>query len=91
VVDTKREASRAPSPEQAVMAAAAWTMDSPARWAGALRAARLGRLLGGRRRKITALPPPLSAWTDTRDAPLPPAQPFRDWWAKRERARKRQS
>jgi L-lactate dehydrogenase complex protein LldF len=91
VVDTKREASRAPSPEQAVMAAAAWTMDSPVRWAGALRAARLGRLLGGRRRKITALPPPLSAWTGTRDAPLPPAQLFRDWWAKRERARKRQS
>jgi L-lactate dehydrogenase complex protein LldF len=72
-----------PSAEQAVMASAAFVMDSPARWTAALRAARLGRLLGGRRRKISALPPPLSAWTGTRDAPLPPTQTFRDWWAKR--------
>jgi L-lactate dehydrogenase complex protein LldF len=91
VVDGKREASRAPTPEQALMTAAAWTMDSPARWGGALRAARLGRLLGGRRRKIATLPPPLSAWTGTRDAPLPPTQPFRDWWARRERERRKSS
>ena len=89
VVDAKRETSRVPSPEQAVMAAAAWTMDSPARWTGALRAARLGRLLGGRRGRITVLPPPLSAWTGTRDVPLPPSQTFRDWWVKRERRRRR--
>ncbi len=71
VVEDKRRASRVPTPEQAVMASAAWTMDSPARWAGALRAARLGRLLGRRRRRISSLPPPLSAWTGTRDVPLP--------------------
>jgi L-lactate dehydrogenase complex protein LldF len=80
-----------PTPEQALMSSAAWVMESPARWTGALRAARLGRLLGGRRGKITALPPPLSAWTGTRDAPLPPAQPFRAWWAKRERGRRREA
>jgi len=91
VVDAKREASRTPSPEQALMAAAAWTMDSPVRWTSALRAARLGRLLGGRRGRIATLPPPLSAWTGTRDAPLPPAQTFRDWWARRERGRRRSS
>jgi L-lactate dehydrogenase complex protein LldF len=85
VVEAKREASKVPSAEQAVMASAAWIMDSPARWAGALRAARAGRLLGRRRRRISSLPPPLSAWTGTRDAPLPPTQPFRDWWAKRQR------
>jgi L-lactate dehydrogenase complex protein LldF len=90
VVDAKRETSRVPSPEQAVMAAAAWTMDSPARWTGALRAARLGRLLGGRRGKIATLPPPLSAWTGTRDVPLPPSQTFRDWWVRRERRRRKQ-
>ena len=38
VVEAKREHSRVPSPEQVVMASAAWTMDSPARWANALRA-----------------------------------------------------
>jgi L-lactate dehydrogenase complex protein LldF len=83
VVDAKREASRVPSPERAVMASAAWAMDSPVRWAAALRAARAGRLLGRRRRRITGLPPPLSAWTGIRDAPLPPRQTFRDWWATR--------
>jgi L-lactate dehydrogenase complex protein LldF len=82
VVDAKRD-HKLPTPEQAVMAAAAYAMDSPARWTATLRAARLGRLLGGRRRKLTNLPPPLSAWTGTRDAPLPPRQSFRDWWAKR--------
>jgi L-lactate dehydrogenase complex protein LldF len=67
------------SPERAAMAAAAWTMRSPRRWTRALRAARLGRLLRGRR----ALPPPLSAWTRTRDLPEPPPQSLRDWWADR--------
>jgi L-lactate dehydrogenase complex protein LldF len=83
VVAAKREHSRAPTAEQALMATAAWTMDSPARWANALRAGRLGRLLGGRRRRISTLPPPLSGWTSTRDVPLPPTQTFRDWWRKR--------
>jgi L-lactate dehydrogenase complex protein LldF len=82
VVDAKR-GSRVPTPEQALMSSAAWAMGSPDRWARALRAARAGRLLGRRRRAISALPPPLSAWTSTRDAPLPPRQTFRDWWARR--------
>jgi L-lactate dehydrogenase complex protein LldF len=62
------------------MAAAAWVMASPARFAAAERAARLGRLLGRRRGRIRSLPPPLSAWTAARDAPLPPKETFRDWW-----------
>jgi L-lactate dehydrogenase complex protein LldF len=82
VVDAKR-GHKVPTPEQAVMASAAYVMESPARWTAALRASRLGRLLGGRRRTLTALPPPLSAWTGTRDAPLPPRQSFRDWWVRR--------
>jgi L-lactate dehydrogenase complex protein LldF len=82
VVDARRD-SRVPTPEQALMASAAWTMASPGRWTRALRAARAGRLLGRRRRAISALPPPLSAWTRTRDAPRPPRQTFRDWWARR--------
>jgi L-lactate dehydrogenase complex protein LldF len=67
-------------PERAAMAAAAWTMRSPRRWASVLRAGRFGRWLPTRAR---ALPPPLSAWTATRDLPVPPAQTFRDWWAER--------
>ena len=50
------------TPERAAMAAVAWTMSKTARWS-ARWGARLGRLLRGRR----ALPPPLSAWTASRD------------------------
>ncbi|MFN2561176.1 MAG: LutB/LldF family L-lactate oxidation iron-sulfur protein [Jatrophihabitans sp.] len=63
------------TPERAAMLTAAWTMRSPKRWTRALRAARLGRLLRGRRR----LPPPLSRWTASRDLPVPPKQTLRDW------------
>ena len=62
------------------MAAAAWVMGSPGRFALAERMSRLGRLLGGRRGRITTLPPPLSAWTSSRDLPLPPKETFREWW-----------
>ncbi len=34
-----------------------------------------------RRPSLRHLPPPLSAWTSGRDAPLPPAQSFRTWFA----------
>ena len=67
------------SPEAVTMAAAAWVMASPARFAAAQRAGRLGRLLG-RGGRIRRLPPPLAAWTLARDAPVPPAQTFRQWW-----------
>ena len=35
------------------------------------------RLLGD---TIGRLPPPLSKWTDSRDAPAPAEESFRDWW-----------
>jgi L-lactate dehydrogenase complex protein LldF len=64
------------------MAAASWGMRSPGRFAAGERALRAGRLLarGGR---IRSLPPPLSAWTASRDLPAPPQQTFRQWWAHR--------
>ncbi|CUU55137.1 L-lactate dehydrogenase complex protein LldF [Parafrankia irregularis] len=69
--------------ERGVMRTAAWVMASPRRWSVALRMARLGRFLGGRRGRITLLPPPLAAWTTSRDLPLPPAETFRERWARR--------
>lgn len=71
-----------PTSERAVMAAAAWTMATPRRFRFGERLLRLGRLLA-RRGRIRRLPPPLSAWTDTRDVPAPPAQTFREWWGSR--------
>jgi L-lactate dehydrogenase complex protein LldF len=52
-------------------------MRSPKRWTRALRLLRLGRPL----RRVRALPPPLSAWTTSRDLPVPPKQTLRDWYA----------
>ena len=71
-----------PAGEAALMKAAAVAMGSPRRWAAALAASRLGRVLGRRRGRITALPPPLSGWTASRDAPRPPDETFRDWWTR---------
>jgi L-lactate dehydrogenase complex protein LldF len=78
-VEAARAASKVPSPEALAMAAAAWVMSSPRRFARAQRAARAGRL-AGRSGRIAALPPPLAAWTRARDAPVPPARTFREWW-----------
>jgi L-lactate dehydrogenase complex protein LldF len=72
--------ARALSPESVAMAAAAWVMGSPRRFALAERVSRVGRLLGRRRGRITTLPPPLSAWTSSRDLPRPPTETFREWW-----------
>jgi L-lactate dehydrogenase complex protein LldF len=81
VVADKAARRRTPTAEAAAMTGLAWTMTSRRRWTWALRAARLARVLG--RHRITRLPPPLSAWTASRDVPLPPKQSFRDWWARR--------
>ncbi len=81
-VEGERQRRTVPSAEQATMSAAAWTMSSPRRFAAAETGLRLGRLLA-RDGAISSLPPPLSAWTRSRDLPEPPAQTFRQWWAAR--------
>jgi L-lactate dehydrogenase complex protein LldF len=78
-VDQDIRERRLPSPEAVTMAAASWVMADPARYAAAQSASRAGRLLR-RRGRLSALPPPLSAWTTARDAPVPPRQTFRQWW-----------
>jgi L-lactate dehydrogenase complex protein LldF len=81
-VEEVAAASAVPSAEAVAMAAAAWTMGDATRWRLAGRAGRLGRLLSRRSGRIRTLPPPLSAWTSSRDLPPPPQETFRDWWTR---------
>jgi L-lactate dehydrogenase complex protein LldF len=82
-VEERRREHALPAPEAVAMAAMSWVMAGGARYPAAQRAAGAARLLG-RQGRIRRLPPPLSAWTGARDAPAPPAQTFRQWWAQRE-------
>jgi L-lactate dehydrogenase complex protein LldF len=83
-VEERRDSSRVPSAEQVAMAAASWVMSDPKRFARAEQASRAGRVLArrGSGGRIHSLPPPLSAWTSSRDAPVPPPETFRAWWAR---------
>ena len=83
-VDEQR-ARRVPGPEAVAMAAASWVMSDPKRFAAAEKVSRAARLLGRSSGRISALPPPLSAWTQSRDVPRPPAETFREWWARERR------
>jgi len=78
-VDNDRDRN-IPGGWDAAMKAAAWVMSDEKRFAAAEKGLALGRVLGGRKHRIRHLPPPLSAWTGTRDLPAPPAQTFRSWW-----------
>jgi L-lactate dehydrogenase complex protein LldF len=78
-VEEAAPARRSMSAESVTMAAAAWVMVSPRRFRAAERAARVGRLLW-RQGRIRSLPAPLSAWTASRDVPVPPPETFREWW-----------
>ncbi|MFL6051964.1 MAG: lactate utilization protein B [Actinoallomurus sp.] len=65
--------------ERLAMGAARRVLDHPKWLAMAQRSA--GRL---RRWTPRRLPGPLSAWSDTREVPVPPRESFRDWWARRD-------
>jgi L-lactate dehydrogenase complex protein LldF len=87
VVDGKR--ASAADPEVAAMRSAAFVMASPFRFAAAERlVGRVGGLLA-RDGTIGRLPGPLAGWSDARDTPAPPPQPFRAWWRRHRRSRNR--
>ncbi|MGW0734873.1 LutB/LldF family L-lactate oxidation iron-sulfur protein [Streptomyces sp. NPDC002851] len=61
--------------ERAAMRAARWTFTHPA-------ALRTGQRLASRTRRLhpRRLPGPGKAWSNTRELPQVPPEPFRDWW-----------
>ncbi|MFE9116528.1 lactate utilization protein B [Streptomyces sp. NPDC007172] len=62
--------------ERAAMKAASWAMDHPGVLAAGERLASRTRALHPKR------PPGATAWTESRDLPELPEEPFRDWWRK---------
>ncbi len=80
VVDAKRE--KIISPERTMFHVSGRVLASPRLLAAAQRGASLSGRLVARSGRIRRLPRPLSAWTDTRDAPAPPRESFRAWWAR---------
>jgi L-lactate dehydrogenase complex protein LldF len=80
VVDAKRDHHF--SAERTVFGLVGHVLASPRLLAAGQRAASLGGRLIGRSGRIRRLPPPLSGWTRTRDAPAPPPESFRKWWAR---------
>ena len=80
VVDSHR--GGVPGALQAAMTGASWTLRRSSRLALAQRFAGLSGRVLGRRGLIGRMPPPLSRWTDARDAPAPSRESFRAWWAR---------
>lgn len=67
-------------PMDALMSLASWVLGDAKRLGAAQKVASLSRKVIGRKGTIGRLPPPLSRWTDARDAPAPAEESFRTWW-----------
>jgi L-lactate dehydrogenase complex protein LldF len=80
VVDSHR--GGVPAALQAAMSAASWTLGRSGRLELVQRLAGLSGRVLGRGGLIGRMPAPLSRWTDARDAPAPPRESFRRWWAR---------
>ncbi|MDV7355949.1 LutB/LldF family L-lactate oxidation iron-sulfur protein [Rhodococcus oxybenzonivorans] len=71
-----------PGGQDLAMKAAGFVMGSEKRFAAVETASKIGRMLGGKKGRITSLPYPGSKWTSSRDLPAPPKETFRQWWAR---------
>jgi L-lactate dehydrogenase complex protein LldF len=86
-VDSQRAANgrswkKVPSQWNIAMAAGSWMFSAGRNFGLVERALPLGKLYAGLDRKIRWLPGIAAGWTQSRDLPAPPAQSFRQWWAK---------
>ena len=79
IVDAKR-IDHPFNPELLAMKAAESVMSSPRRFTRLIAAGGLVTKIG-HKSLIRHLPPPFNKWTSGRNAPLPPAQSFRDWFS----------
>jgi L-lactate dehydrogenase complex protein LldF len=79
------ERGDAPIGERMAMKAAGFALAGAGRLEAAQALARVALWPFARAGRLEYLPPPLRAWTETRDLPAMPPQSFREWWASREK------
>ena len=84
-VDSKR-GKKLPTQMDLLMKGASWAFSSGKHLGLLEKGLPLGRIAAGRKKKITKLPGIAAGWTQSRDIPAPPAESFRDWWAKEHEA-----
>ncbi|WP_077489489.1 lactate utilization protein B [Sinomonas mesophila] len=84
-VESRRGQKRLPSQMDLAMKGASWAMSDGARLGLLEKGLPLGRAAADRDGKITRLPGLAAGWTQSRDIPAPPAESFRDQWARREK------
>ena len=72
----------APAGERAAMGLAGWLFGGPRRLALAQRLGAVGLRARSHTGMLRHLPPPLGAWTRSRDLKMPVGTSFRDWWKK---------
>jgi L-lactate dehydrogenase complex protein LldF len=83
------ERGTAPTLERLAISVFAASMRSPRRYGtGSWIARRLSRLIARGKTSLKRLPPPLNAWTRTRDFPTPMARRFGDLWRQRVKRRR---
>jgi L-lactate dehydrogenase complex protein LldF len=78
------ERGHAPIGERAAMKLAGRVLADADQLGAAQKLGRVAQWLFTRHGQLGHLPPPLSAWTATRDLQAMPAQSFREWWASRD-------
>jgi L-lactate dehydrogenase complex protein LldF len=78
----------APLGERLSMKAAAFALSGVGRLKAAQKLGRLAQWPFEKDGHLHHLPGLLGAWTETRDLPAIPDESFRDWWAKREKAKR---
>ncbi len=80
VVDHRRHGG--PDPERMLFGFMGWMLADRRRLAAGRRMLSAGSRVWGRKGRVRRLPPPLSAWTNSRDLPVA-EQPFRRWLEER--------
>ena len=78
-VEQEKERGTLPTGFDALMKSTSYVLSSGRRMRLVESALPVARIVGGKKGRLVDLPWPVSVWTDSRDVPSPPEEPFRSW------------